>query len=204
MSDAPLLLALDPSIACTGGVFVTLDGRAELEDAFAVLTFGDETHCALAKQHAANGRGLDLFAGIVAACKGRNVACVAYEVPLGAQDSNAAWSLARATQAARIAIAVACPTLRPLAVSPYEAKLAACGTKKPANPKAATAAGVRRVWGPGAWDLALALIPDGQRREAIYDAGAVALAALRTKAARLVIHDERARQAARGGEAWTK
>lgn len=121
----PLLLALDPSLACTGGVFVSLDGRRELVEAFTVQTFGDETSYAIEAQHAANLRGLDLCRGIVKECAGRNVACVAYEVPMGAQSADAAWSLARASQSTRIALDVALPHLRPLAVAPTEARLRA-------------------------------------------------------------------------------
>lgn len=192
----PLLLALDPSLRCTGGVLVTLDGRADLVDAWAVETEAEPTagH-ALAEQHAQGRRAGDLFAGLLARLephRGR-IAVVAIETPLGAKDAGAAWAMARSNAVVHCALAVVAPHLRPMAVSAFEAKLAATGQKVPEDGKRAVAEAVRRRWGIDAWLPLLPSTPRGQ--EAVYDAAAVALVALRTKAARLVIRDHAAADA---------
>ncbi|MEQ9074115.1 MAG: hypothetical protein RLP09_09680 [Sandaracinaceae bacterium] len=190
------LLALDPSLACTGWVVVALDGSRDLLAAGAIPTVGrvPRTADAILVQADAARRGKELARGVTAVLREHvEVEAVAVEFPLGAQDAAAAWSLARANQAAVCAVDLLRPRLldngRLIAVSPFEAKRAATGRAqpgkkgpdgkvRPGSAKAAVRRGVRRIWGPGAWDRALVHVRADAEREAAYDAGANALVAL--------------------------
>ena len=189
----PEMLALDPSLRCTGAVVVTLDGMADLVDGYAIETCPGVTRAdsdSLERMHDGGDRGLVLFDGLGEIFTAHpHIVHVAFESPTGAKDSNAAWSLARANQATRCAIHAHRPDLAPRSTSSYDAKLAATGHKVPKRAKHDVKVGVRARWGPSAWGLVLAPYTTRAQHEAMYDAGAVAMAALRTRAARLIIRD---------------
>ena len=175
----PLLLALDPSLACTGGVFVSLDGRRELVEAFTVQTFGDETSYAIEAQHAREPPR-------------------ARPVPRHREGARGATSRASRTRCrwgperrrrlvvrARVAVHAdrarrGLPTCARSRSHRPSTRLRATGRgqwPKGEGKRRVQNGGVQRQ-GPMAWDRVLASIVDEKRREAVYDAGAVAMAAL--------------------------
>ena len=195
----PLLLAIDPSLRCTGWLLVALDGTAELVAAGAVQTephaaqkdpfilrMRDDAYAAYALQ-----RGIE---EVVAAYP--SIEQVAIENLTGPHtrrrrgtkrcpacgddgarmDTFAFAKGARAQQAILAALHPGDTGLRPLFVSTYAAKESATGRRRPKRGKNDVADRVRARWGAPAWDRVIR--GDAGAREAIYDAGAVALFAL--------------------------
>jgi len=204
----PLLLALDPSLTCTGALLVSLDGRSDLVACDTCETEAGRSYIkgeSLEAQHDAGRRAVELFVWLsdLIAVEHPGVKVVALETPHGAQDANAAWAMARAHTATRCALAATLPGLRPIAVSQFEAKRWATGTAKPKDPKRDVKLGASARFGPTAWErvFADAFLTTDRQREAVYDAGAVAIVALRHAASRLIIEDHTHRE--EGTTPWT-
>lgn len=197
---APLLLALDPSMRATGWLAVHLVTR-ELVAGGCIETEAavDPKAWALARQHDGARRAADLFDGLLRVVLGTVPRAIAVECPLGTKvaprrgdKDNSADALAklfRGHTAAMCAIRAGAPHVRPISVSSFAAKRAATGSKTPEDAKAAVRYGVRRLWGPSAWDRVLVHLTTDRQREAVYDAGAVALCALEQPLVRALIED---------------
>lgn len=194
----PLLLALDPSLRCTGVVVCELAPPHALVEVAAIPTESrvDDAAPALLRVFDDARRGVELSYTLrELLAMHPAVALLALEAPLGSQDASAAAFLARANQAVVDAIDAARPDLaekrRIVFASSYAAKRAATGTKKPEDAKRDVRASVIRRWGPSAFERAFVLgkIRGDRQREAVFDAAAVALLALEQPLVRVVLEE---------------
>lgn len=210
MTPIPLLASFDPSLACTGALLVTLDGARQPVgcDYFETVSeatrrkkrWGKDRPEGLEKHHDEYLRAVTLctaasrFLATPRTVGGTAayIAAVAIETPVGAKDANAAWSLCRAGVALRCALAMTLPDLSAKSITEREAKRVTTGKERPEHPKQAVANGVRRFFTASNIEGVMKHVPESHRREAIYDAGGVALVALRMASVRLIIEDYRA------------
>lgn len=204
MRRPPLLLAFDTSLACTGWLALTCDGAELVEAGSIVTTSGvprDEYFLLRMRDDAYRAYALKRAVDALAWRWDGRLSVVAMESPSGvphskkrgakhgAPDAFAFGKMVRAQQAVLDGLDPSSTGLRPIFVSVYAAKAAATGKKRPKGGKAAVAAAVRKRWPASQWERVLADVATERDREAVFDAAAVALEAIKHPAVRLAAED---------------
>lgn len=169
-----VLLAIDPSLTCTGYAVVSITAGAVLEVGVIRTEKAPATERLLAGEDEAR-RGGRIFQVIHGVIKRYNPVVVAQEVNSGSQHANAAKALARAQQACHDAAVAA--SKHAIFVTPFAVKKAATGRKGATKDEVEQA--MRSQWDIDAdlfaADMKSQNIPKG-KWENIFDALAVARA----------------------------
>ena len=204
--DDVTMLAFDPSMRCTGWVLWSLLDEKPVACGVVRTTIGATSASGLSTEVDEGRRGCVVFDGVAEVVSMLGPLLIAMEQPVGSQDARAAKAFARSTLAHRIAFHVVAPNVQVLHVAQGTAKWAATGSKSPGlrdpetgkvikgSAKVQVREAVKTRFGRELWRTLFADggVTDDAGREACFDAAAVAMAANRTKAARLIrIDNER-------------
>jgi Holliday junction resolvasome RuvABC endonuclease subunit len=174
------LLAFDPSIRACGWFALDVDTWTAIEaGAIETIATASSNDWAIERVLADASDGWTICSGVARIVRRLEPAAIAMEAPQGAQDARAAALLARANQAVYDGIRSAAPHIRPLFVSAHAAKWAATGAKRPKGGKAEVREAVSARFGRARMAELSAKAKSPAGIEGIYDAGAVALLAMR-------------------------